>query len=283
MDSDLVLRREVSGGPVRTQPAATNKYFFQMARRVILIHGFHTNEDDARTNYEAFKANADAVSPRFARDLLTMVWPSDEMGGNPVTYYAQNVERAEECAGILASFINEHIQMEQIPCEYILIAHSLGCRLAVNLIARLKALGVNVEDRFKLVLMAAAVPVEFMSAGEDLNRGVKDLPVCVALYSPADSILKRVFPLGEASGGIWMPEAVGLRGKPGDEVWSHAIEMAGFGHSDYWSDSRVPQSIAALLGYGTQSGLTERRQPTATHLEERGTLPERVMNAGRVW
>ncbi len=81
------------------------------------------------------------------------------------------------------------------------------------------------------------------------------------MFSPADGILASLFAPGEFLAGRRSEEAVGLRGKPDDGLWTDRFEMFGFGHGHYWGELATAQVIASVLGYYRLRPLIRRMAP----------------------
>jgi hypothetical protein len=227
VEADLTLRRDSGGGRIRRRPAATNKFYDQPLRRIILIHGFNSSEDSALESYDKFKTYASIINQSFADQMITLAWPGDRWILNPVSYYRTNIQSAAECARALANFIIERNSKEAEPPEYVLIAHSLGCRLVVLLLEELNRRNVALEQ-FKIFLMAAAVPVSSLAPNLPAWRAIGGAKFRAVLHSPSDRVLQVLFRAGEPE-GFW-PEAVGLHGNPRDGLWTIQPKlMEGFG------------------------------------------------------
>ena len=130
----------------------------------------------------------------------------------------------------------------------VIVAHSLGCRMTLEAVARLSDAQ---SARLRLFLMAAAVPVGLVEAETSLAAAVARTAGADALHSRADGVLDFWFRLGQSAApgeeGL-LPEAVGLRGGPERSVWTLASEMPGYDHDQYWSGHRMATHLANRLG-----------------------------------
>jgi hypothetical protein len=130
------------------------------------------------------------------------------------------------------------------------VAHSMGCRLTLELIRRLIAVpDVSIQ---RVVFMAAAVPTFLLEPPERLRTGLDHPRVegVMSLFSADDSVLDNAFPLGQwdAQGESWTDGDEWRRGNTvalGHERWvpvnpprvlsqENQIQISGAGHSDYW-------------------------------------------------
>jgi pimeloyl-ACP methyl ester carboxylesterase len=175
---------------------------------VIFIHGFNVSQAAAREAYARFRWWLDQFQAR--AHILELHWPGDRKWG-PVSAlcYPGKIEIAEKCGGLLADWM-----AKQQDARFTIVAHSLGCRVAVEAVAKLRRSG-HLARVLSLCLMAAAVPVRYVS-----NRlfgplpGEKD-PRWRILYSRGDQVLRWTFAPGQTLGWdavFGLP--VGLHGEP---------------------------------------------------------------------
>ncbi|MEL6479472.1 MAG: alpha/beta hydrolase [Pseudomonadota bacterium] len=221
-------------------------------RMILLVHGFNTTQEEARAGYVAFDELIGRVAPRLGASLCPVYWPGDSaMKGGA---YPWLVARAAASGARLADWLGEI--MAKRPGEVVIVAHSLGCRLTLEAIARLPD---HLARRIRIFLMAAAVPVDVFDDQAEQSAEMRDALARAtgrvlsadALYSPADGVLAFWFRLGQtaAPGEIGvLPEAVGLNGRPGRPVWSRIAEMPGYDHGQYWSGHRMVAHLAHRLG-----------------------------------
>ncbi|MEM7238892.1 MAG: alpha/beta hydrolase [Pseudomonadota bacterium] len=230
-----------SGGGVRPRPVISLTGLERQRKIVLLIHGFNTTKIEAREGYEAFDDLLKRVAPRLARCLCPVYWPGDshlKAGGYPWL-----VNRAAECGDQLANWLASQ------KGEIIIVAHSLGCRLTLEALSALASLGGG--PKIRVFLMAAAVPVELIRQVGHLRDGLERAESVDVLHSEADGVLAVWFRLGQSLApgeGQMLPEAVGLRGRPGKDVWTRAAEMPGYSHGEYWIGPRMASHVAHRLG-----------------------------------
>src|SRR5215471_9100664 len=126
---EVLSTRDIpSGGGTRTHPVP-NAVKAQ-ASLTLLIHGFNNSQPVAERSYRQFlKTSRLSEAPLQAGQVCAVYWPGD----HGVLRYFQEIERARECAAMLLGYLEE-IRGES-PLEVLLVCHSLGNRLALELIA----------------------------------------------------------------------------------------------------------------------------------------------------
>jgi esterase/lipase superfamily enzyme len=168
---ELSLRERCRGGPVRPKPIETPPDTLRRSRRIILlIHGFNVDFCAAEKSYIAFVRE---LFFQWTARTVWVYWPGDaapESEGvfsrlarsviSPLSYPYQP-DRAELAARYLADYIGEVIERRRTsalnPIHLSIVAHSLGCRLALELLSRLSAAVRAHMLKIELtVLMAAA-------------------------------------------------------------------------------------------------------------------------------
>ncbi|MEM8793677.1 MAG: alpha/beta hydrolase [Pseudomonadota bacterium] len=235
------LREWNVGGGVLTEPEIDLGRLQRARRMVLLIHGFNTTKPEAFAGYQSFIAELTRKAPRIAAQACPVYWPGDSSlkGAG----YPWLVGRARECAQHLARFLSSRRG------EVIIIAHSLGCRLAIETMDLLR----DAEERpsIRLFLMAAAVPVHKVSDQNAFAPGIAAAATTDVLHSGADGVLAYWFRIGQLAApgeGALLPEAVGLHGRPGAPVWSRVAEMKGYEHGAYWAGLETAAHVSNRLG-----------------------------------
>ena len=246
---ELYCRLEPEGGPlcdpakVRGPGGAPPP---PRAHCVLLVHGYNNHDGEAAAAYLGFRERAydnfpDLVAPALERTLGDAYWPGDARWPGPVDwidfiFYPDAVPVAVAAGQVLAEAIRRIPDLVTLD----VVAHSLGCRVALETIAQLRAGGGPALGR--LCLMAAAVPCEFVEDEgryEPLLRALQGegVPVRV-LHSTGDSVLRFAFPFGQSAAGEATRGALGYEGPPpgmpglGANVSER--RMHGAGHGDYW-------------------------------------------------
>ncbi len=241
----LSFRQKKRGGEVRQPPIETPPgELARQPRPVLLIHGYNNDQKDADEAYTAFQeiqrqlASLDANRPVANGRLIEIYWPGDSNWGIlSFLYYMQSIDRAKKTAKCFARTIEQAVNaggFKQID----IVAHSMGCRLAAELLKHLKGVQNLVVRR--IVFMAAAIPTFMLEPQQGLrstyNTILKD--AAHSLYSPVDKVLRYAFPLGQSL-------APGKEGAfptaLGHDLWTGGVppnlaqfHNVGARHSDYW-------------------------------------------------
>ena len=251
---EISFRTRDAGGDVRNSPLEAREGAFRRARNItLLVHGFNTNITRAR---EAYAAMAKNLPVEERETIFHLFWPGDvtESRLSSGLRYAEVPNRARDCADMMAEFMMEEFEAradhDPSTTEVRIIAHSLGCRLALELCQRLRfAGGYKVKE---VVLMAAAVP-RYMAANSgrfNLGKtGGKD--GTLVLHSKKDKILFAFFKTGQRYESEYFEDidngraALGRFGLQGLGIKKGSIneEKTEHDHSDYWTSPRVSQSI----------------------------------------
>lgn len=243
---------------------------------LLLIHGYANSREDAHAGY--CKLTARLTADWRAR-VVHVFWPGDgiEREGDytavpwlyPITKklsYSWQPERATESARLIAKAIAAAIRHrrdirkhEGRPGRALaihVVAHSLGCRLTLQMLRDLDALldasDVELEIRMA-VLMAGAVPLTLLHDRGPLAAAL-DVPRRVVIYhSKRDRALGSVFRLGQVYESIrpFLPftrsrQALGRRGIA-EVLGRREVYHTGIGHGDYWPSQDISIDIAALL------------------------------------
>ncbi len=231
----------------------------------LLVHGYANSASDARESWSAFLDDLAAarLGGWLPRNPTGVQWPGDEpiVGINQASYPLK-IEVAVRSAGLVADFLTAAAPASGPRLTLSVAAHSLGCRLAVELLRELAARpdhGVVVD---RVVLMAAAVPTGSVDRDGPLRPGVFWTRGVQALYSAGDDVLRFAFPIGETAGGDgFFPTAVGRHGDPGS-TWLSARQMNHggklYGHGDYWRGTESAAAAAAFLGIPVAASIPVR-------------------------
>lgn len=284
---DLSVRKHRVGGPVAKHVSDRPQGWLSGAQRVVLlVHGFNNNYKEAGASFNAFLGNL----PPVPWDLGRCYWPGDADFG-PVQWldflsYPSEIPDARLSAKRLAGFLSAAATRNPT-LEIILVGHSLGCRLILELLDRY-AKGKNAPApavRFVL-LMAAAVPVKLSTAGERLWRASRLANDTYVLFSPDDVVLRYAFPAGQTLAAVmgmddgFYLKAVGLNGEPREFATEDPLQACGQGHGDYWGYPEAALFLAEKLGASVARVVRERclayratetaAPPAARALPERG-------------
>jgi hypothetical protein len=213
---------------------------------VVLIHGYNNTRQDAATDYESFARQTPALGT--AGQVCAFFWPGDRAWG-PVSSasYPVEIKPAKASAALLAGFLSAVVPPGPWPLRVILICHSLGSRVGLELMAQ--AFDSEAAMEFQACLMAAAVPVRFVEECGPLRRPAEALRRVLVLHSRSDLVLGVAFRVGEtlAFEG-WFPEAVGWAGGPSGFWGPAAVSMPGYGHASYWPRQETAARVTTFLG-----------------------------------
>ncbi len=214
---------------------------------VVLIHGYNNTREAAQKGYDAFLQNA-TISVG-TRDVCVLHWPGDKRWGKlSFGSYPLEIAPAQETGRILEAFFENIEARGQWPLRVILIAHSLGNRVALETVGAYVSSQRPRDIRFSICLMAAAVPVWFVELGGLLSGAAADLDSRLVLFSGSDLVLQFGFPIGEtlAAEGFF-PTAIGRHGDPtllwgaGNCAGMQKANGDGFSHGDYWYEPKSAQ------------------------------------------
>jgi hypothetical protein len=251
---ELSVRERPAGGSLLPRALAPAEVAMGHRRLIFLLHGYNLTAAGGRKAYAAFARNLGAIAPatRLAlADVVGILWPGDaEWGRLSFASFPTELRPALESALRVHAWLDGVRGPGGSPVEIFLVAHSLGSRVAMELLSRISEhVPAHAAVRGSC-LMAAGVPVPMVRAR--LSRAAA-LSRTVTLYSPVDWVLHWAFPLGEtlAREG-WMPEGVGLHGRPVG-AWTESHQMVrqdgkGYGHGDYWDGAEVCGHVARMLG-----------------------------------
>ncbi len=297
----LSFRQRPQGGEVKPEPSEP-EYRQLTGRRhlLLLIHGYNNNlkvGEEAYRGFEALQrelANLDDDTPVAGGRLIQVYWPGDADWGivSPL-FYPWSIERARRTAAALADTLARAAR-ESGHKQVDIVAHSMGCRLTLELLKALRSKSDITVGR--VVLMAGAVPTFMLEPRPDRHelRDAFDKVLSdagLSLYSSSDLVLSVAFRLGQsaATGEGFFPTALG------HEFWADAVapvnltqqENPNAGHSDYWGWKQKPQSLACARTANARVKEFLRfeqpgeRAPAERDTVERETQDERATGAAR--
>ena len=245
----VTFRKEAVGGDV-SEPRVCPPNALALRRRVILlIHGFNVTEEHGLETYRRFvdRLREMLAIPRegpVADDRLVAVyWPGDaDWGFAKPLAYMRSVPRARDIGASLARLLDDAATTGIVEVD--IVAHSLGCRLALEtLLAVHGNPGSRVHIR-RIQLMAAAVPTFMFFDDDDVPRLREAFESSLeigakSLYSGSDAVLSYAFPPGQTlSGGGegFFPIAIGHAKFPAQNEIERIdpLEMPDAGHGSYW-------------------------------------------------
>ena len=265
----MTFRQADSGGGVLDRPkVCPGKALTGQRYLVLLIHGFNNSKSQAQDAYEGFKSlqrklgNLDSDQAITHGTLVEFYWPGD-VGWISSMNYEDSLQRAIAIARRLPEALRRAVGHDD-PLHIDVVAHSMGCRLVLEMIRHIPP-SVNMVLR-RTAFMAAAVPTFLLEPAERLRSGLDRSTVekVLSLFSPDDWVLDNAFSIGQwdAQGERWTEGDEYRRGSTialGHECWisSHPSSILSqdmqthinqAGHSDYWGwkkDTRETQGLRA--------------------------------------
>jgi len=273
------LRSRSEGGRLRI-PGDIRASADEMTRRecLVLIHGFNNTDGEAAGAYSGFRARQAEIfsSPdptAFEHRFGDAFWPGDAdwwsfFDKADFLVYPSAVHTAVPAGAELASVLWRMPNLEQVD----FLAHSLGCRVALEAVLALRARAVPRVRR--LVLMAAAVPSEMLEPGgkfhDLLGSLATDGTVMEILHSTRDPVLHYAFPAGQslAGGKEASARALGRFGPsplmPGYHGAISEREIVGATHGDYWGNASTDPSRRATEEAGRFLAIGQIGRPLGT-------------------
>jgi pimeloyl-ACP methyl ester carboxylesterase len=283
--SELTVRTESSGGDLAPQVTCGSTLGLSGRSRVVLLcHGYANSVDAARQSYGTFVQNFISQFPMAASlktDVFQFYWPGDEPypGVSQLSYPIQ-IRSARNSAQCLAKYLVTLPVPTTGEIEIYVIAHSLGNRVALELLNALRAVVGGGPTRFNfrgILMMAAAVPVNKVGIGGSLHDPALMMARQFVLHSTSDWVLKFAFPPGETAAGDGLfPQAVGRYGNP--DQWTNSKDMPGYGHSDYWPKPETSDMVARFMGYvapnAVQRSYIPAYMPAPPNKVSENTIPD---------
>jgi hypothetical protein len=256
--NEIVARQVTDSGKAEDRSAP---------RLVILIHGYQTSAERAQNAYAKFATHLRAGT-RDGGASLGPIWEFHWPGDHPVppisvaTFHGK-IANARISGDLLAKdwLRQRHGQ------HVVLVAHSLGCRVALEAIRSILDAGDAWDGAHiaAVFLLAAAVPVPLCVPEGTFSASMANSAEHV-FHSRSDQVLHLAFPPGAYLAGEGGP-AVGRDGQPTPR-W-RGLHDTGLGHGKYWSSKDVASRIAEVLGRNEQQLLLSRPLPRWPPLERR--------------
>jgi pimeloyl-ACP methyl ester carboxylesterase len=236
-------------GSVRVESGSVSPY----GRRqiVVLIHGYANSQATASASFQACIDNLQKlpapVSTSLPSPVFKFYWPGDtQIRLFSEASYPTEIKPAVESGQRLADFLATLIGPGGSPTEVHLIAHSLGNRVALEMLKAFDSTNQHVIFR-SISMMAAAVPVSMMKNGGPLWNSLVIVRRSQALCSISDWVLHFAFRAGEtAAFEGFFPEAVGRYGNP-PGTWNKNLPMSDYSHGSYWPNTATAPFLASFL------------------------------------
>lgn len=251
-DPDVLLR-SVSGG-VGSEPRMSARATRRTGEILLLVHGFNVAPAEAAETLGEFRSKLAGLHADLLDRTFSVAWEGDWR--IPVVRpaaYPFMLKNALASAETFYEAIRQLYDPSRLPSgpdHVVIVAHSLGCRLTVEMLRLMQAGGrPDGLDRLTVILMAAAIPTGHLRpTGRPLDA-LRAADRVIVLHSEADGVLSRWFRIGQTLAGEgWFPVAVGTHGGPCSAAWDGSVRMAGFDHSDYWAEAETAQSVGEALG-----------------------------------
>lgn len=243
----LDLREDDEGGAVRPQVVVRWRGIPGTAgpELLLLIHGFNNHRAEAESAYAVFRQRQQSTCRGPVGQALDdwaadVFWPGDAKApgfldvADALCYPGALVAARDEVVPRLA----EHLRRAEGGVHRLhLVGHSMGARIALELIQQLQREGGPAIGR--VVLMAAAVPTFMLQPGGRLEHATLWAEAVQVLCSRSDRVLQLAFPVGQSAAKGdegFMPEALGRRGHVPATAGGRVtrIEVPRAGHGDYW-------------------------------------------------
>jgi Alpha/beta hydrolase of unknown function (DUF900) len=261
---ELSVRTSCHGGDVREAPLEHPEGQLARSRNVILlVHGFNVSLCSAGNSYEAFLQE---MPFRWKARSIWVYWPGDglsEAGGlwsraRSAASYPFQSDRAEKAGRMLAGHVStaalRRLKAGRPPMCLSVVAHSLGCRVALELVSHIQNLVAERLIRLQLVvLMAAAVPKYLLLSGQRYDIARLGAHRTLVYFSDEDDVLKYVFRAGQfasATNPLNLLFGRGALGREGlgslrsDNVHD---KRTYHGHGGYWPDREIAWQVTAEL------------------------------------
>jgi pimeloyl-ACP methyl ester carboxylesterase len=270
----LSMREAPEGGPV---VACVGKWGNEQTRSqnelLVLVHGFNNNQYEAQQAYSGFRDLQKELVNRGTgarlEDLLgDAFWPGDANWAGPLDWldflvYPATIAGAKDTADRLCAYLLQRRDL----LELSFVGHSMGCRVVLETIARLKSDASFQIPIKKVCLMAAAVPTFAVCPGGTLEPAFSAAEEVKVLHSRDDNVLSYAFPAGQTlAGDGFLPQAVGLHGNVPRSGRVSVQSVDGAGHSDYWGwkNSMASAKAASFIGNFLNLETSERVIPAAS-------------------
>ena len=203
-------------------------------RIVLLLHGWSVRSEELTKNYRPLLQKIHDLAPMALGEMRTISWPARGQ-------YWEVLPTTELIAKALADRLSGDAPFHNAR-ELVLVAHSMGCRVALELVRALNERGFKPEIR--LFLVAAAAAVSAVQGAGRLASAARSAVHSSVYYSHVDEVLGPVFQVGQALAGEggWRVEAIGLRGRPSQGLWSRRVSSLSR-HIPYFRSTRLIKDL----------------------------------------
>lgn len=264
----LSLRSQNTGGPVVPGHLVGEAGLGRLedlqleAGVTLLLHGFNVSLADGKAGLLRL-----AELLPSAAGIVAVLWPGDHWLG-PLSYSFEGRD-ADDSAFELARFLDDRLRPD---AAISLVGHSLGCRLGMETVKRLDAVGRQVS---RVCLMAPAIDDDSLSAPDEYQHETSRLSSVAAMSSVEDKVLKFAYPAGDLLQAFlfWQESgdfALGYHGPrkhrcSGTGIPNNLIDLRipaarKVGHGDYVPDS-PPNERQQAAGAFADAFLSGEREP----------------------
>lgn len=242
-------------------------------RVTFLIHGLDVSRQFGMGQLLALGAR---ISGRDDEAAVAVLWPSDSAVIGPLCYpFATN--NADDTAIELATFIQISLQ----GCRGIsFVAHSLGCRVALETVRHLWIAGVPVNQ---VCLMAGAVDNDCLASPYAYQTAAGYVTRVAVLSSMGDRVLRDAYPAANAlsaftHGASTCDVALGLTGpSPAMGGLPHTVmsvqidRSVAVDHGDYFPDQQGGFNSKQLAAARFADAVVAGAQSLSYVIDSRGT------------
>jgi len=213
---------------------------------LIATHGFNVDRADgiaSLSNWESLLLRYFPDPTPFA--FLGLLWPGDSIWAHGLDY-PDEPKIADEAGALLGPFIETNLQSA---ASVSFASHSLGARVVLATIANMKM------PVRRLNLMAGAIDDDCLTA--EFKDAAARIGTISVLASQKDTVLSRLFPLGNLVAGIltvghpWWRAAIGHSGPT--QTWPANFQPPfeipdewSFNHGNYLQIDQSPPPVPLL-------------------------------------
>lgn len=241
----LSVRKKGKSTLLNTEVRSEGNWPYGEPEIIILLHGYNTTERQATEGYDNLlkKLRLAGMPEHYQKKICQFYWPGDWPKVSEISYPFQ-LKKAKRAAEMLWQYLAKPANFSK-KSEFVFIAHSLGCRLVLEIL--LKIITQKTGNKLKVkktILMAAAVPVYMVkSSGKLAIIRTSNQPLA-GISSERDCTLKKAFPIGQSAAfeGV-LPQAIGYKGNP-TGFFNHGLKRMNIRHGDYWSNNQVAEFLA---------------------------------------
>jgi hypothetical protein len=274
----------------------------------LLIHGYNNDEVQAAESFFRMRVNIDeilssigvvrTIREEIQKQIWEFYWPGFERFAltNPKGLRRHNYEMLVTAPTYSLEVVKArtwvkdslHHYLDRVnPSEVFFVAHSLGCRVALETIKALLNSITTTVSVAGFLLMAGAVPIDLLHEWAELGPTTRFTSKRYCLYSHRDSVLMVAFPPGQIAAGeipiYGVPQAVGYWGLP--EIWNIRCNTT-LGHGGYWkrglhkSSGHISELLSGMFRLVVERDLQGVDLPVLTESSVASILPERNLPSG---